>query len=325
MKAIRYYEYGPPEVVKFEDVDMPVVGDDDVLVRVRASSVNPLDWHHLRGEPYLMRLGGRSGAAGRGLGADLAGEVAAVGPNVTEFQQGDEVFGSRDMSFGLAALAEYVSVRRDTALAKKPAALTFEQAAAVPVAGLTALQGLRKGGIQAGQQVLINGAAGGVGTFAVQLAKVLGAEVTGVCSTGNTGLVHSIGADHVIDYTKEDFPSGGRRYDLILDNVGNHSLSACRRALSPTGTLVLNSGAGGRWVGPLPRMAAAVVMSRFVRQKMTAFLSTSSKDDLVTLSELLDAGKITPVIDRTYPLSEAAQAIAYLEEGHAKGKVVITG
>ncbi|TMR91820.1 NAD(P)-dependent alcohol dehydrogenase [Nonomuraea basaltis] len=321
MKAIRYYAYGPPSVLTLQDVGMPAVGDDDVLVRVRAAAVNAGDWHYMRGMPYIFRaMAGLTRPKANGLGNDFAGEVEAVGKNVTALQPGDEVFG-----YGEGALAEYVSVRHDAAVLKKPGNLTFEQAAAVPTAATTALLGLRdKGRVQPGRRVLINGASGGVGTFAVQIAKTLGAEVTGVCSTGNVDLVRSIGADRVLDYTKEDFTRDTRRYDVILDNIGNHPLSACRRLLTPRGTFIPNFGTGGRWVGPMNRLIAAKLLSLFIHQKVANYVAIPRKDDLAALHDLLQDGKIAPVIDRTYPLTEAPEAIRYLEEGHAKGKIVVT-
>jgi len=326
MKAIRFYRYGPPEVLELADIDVPAVGDDEVLIRVRAASVNPLDWHFMRGAPYLVRaMAGlsRPRASATRLGADMAGSVEAVGRNVTGFRPGDEVFGGLE---DRGTLAEYLSIRHDGVVLTKPAGLSFEQAAAVPVAGFTALQALRdKGRIQAGQQVLINGAAGGVGTFAVQLAKAFGAVVTGVCSTGNAELVASLGADQVIDYTREDFTRTGRRYDLLVDIAGNRTLAQTRRVLAPRGVLVGVGGPNkGRWVGPLARSARMAVLSPAVSQRMVFFLAHQNKDDLAVLRDLLQSGKVTPVIDRTYPLSQAAEAIGYLEQGHARGKVVLT-
>ena len=320
MKAIVFHEYGSPDVLRFEEVDAPVVEDDQVLVRVLAASVNPLDWHGMRGEPYVMRAGGGfTKPKNNGLGADLAGRVESVGKNVTEFQSGDEVFG-----MSMRTCAEYVRVSRE-GIVPKPVNLTFEQAAAVPVGAITALQGLRdKAQVQPGQKVLINGAAGGVGTFAVQIAKVLGAEVTGVCSTRNLDLVRSIGADHVIDYTSQDFTKGEERYDVLFDAVGKRSLSECRRALRPQGTLVIVGAADGRWIGPMIPPLKAAVLTRFVSQKMVFFMSKRSKADLLFLKSIIEEGKVTPVIDRSYPLSNVAEAIRYLEEGHARGKVVIT-
>jgi NADPH:quinone reductase-like Zn-dependent oxidoreductase len=321
MKAIVYTEYGPPEVLQFTEVATPTPKDDEVLIRIRAASVNPLDWHFMRGSPYLMRIasGLRKPKETR-LGVDVAGQVEAVGKNVTQFRSGDEVFG-----VCRGAFAEYGCAPEDK-LVLKPAKVKFEQAAAVPVAAITALQGLRdKGQIQRGQKVLINGAAGGVGTFAVQLAKVFGADVTGVCSTRNVDMVRSIGAHHIMDYTQEDFTKNGQRYDLIFDTVGNHSLTDCRRALTTKGTLVLVGGPNkGRWLGPLTGLLKAVVLSRFVSQKLRPVLAHLGKDDLIVMRELLEAGKVTPVIDRSYPLGDAPEAIRYLEAGHARGKVVIT-
>ena len=321
MKAIVYYHYGSPDVLKCEEIEKPTAGDDEVLIKVRAASVNPLDWHFMRGTPYFVRImaGLRKPKITR-LGVDVAGQVEAVGRNVTQFKPGDEVFGSCRGAF-----AEYACAS-ESALVVKPANVTFEQAAAVPVAAFTALQGLRdKGQIQPGQKVLINGAAGGVGTFAVQIAKSFGADVTGVCSTRNVDMVRSIGADQVIDYTQEDFTKSGQRYDLIFDSVGNHSLSACRRVLNPKGIYVAVGGPDGRWlIGPLARRSQALVLSRFVSQKLVMFLARWSKEDLTVMHELMEAGKVTPVIDRRYRLSEVPEAIRYLEEGHARGKVVIT-
>ncbi|GAA1021621.1 NADPH:quinone reductase [Acrocarpospora pleiomorpha] len=326
MKAIRYHAYGPPEVLRLQEVDPPAVGDDEVLIRVRAASVNPLDWHFMRGAPYLARLAwGLTRPRGTSLGADLAGHVEAVGRDVTEFKRGDEVFGSRGLSTAerAAAFAEYATLPASGALLKKPANLTFEQAAAVPVAALTALQALR-GRVRPGQKVLVNGAAGGTGTFTVQLAKTMGAEVTGVCSTPNVGLVLSIGADHVVDYTKEDFTHSGKRYDLLVDLVGNRRPGECRRVLAPRGVLVGAAPSKGQWIGPVIGMLRVILLSRMVSQTMLTFLAQISKDDLTELRELLEAGKITPIIDRTYPLTELPEAVAYLETGRARGKVVIT-
>ena len=321
MKAITYTEYGPPEILQFTEVAKPIPKDDEVLIRIRAASVNPLDWHFMRGAPYLVRIqtGLRKPKTTR-LGVDVAGQVEAVGKNVTRFHPGDEVFGACRGAF-----AEYACAS-ESSLVRKPVNVTFEQAAAVPVAAFTALQGLRdKGQIQPGQRVLINGASGGVGTFAVQIAKLFGAEVTGVCSTRNVDMVRSIGADHVVDYTQEDFTKTGQRYDLIFDSAGNHTLSDTRRALTPKGTLVLVGGPdNGRWLGPLTGLLKVVVSSWFVRQKLLPFLAHLNKDDLIVMQEFLAAGKVTPVIDRSYPLSDVSEAIRYLEKGHARGKVVIT-
>ncbi len=321
MKAIVYSNYGSPDVLKCEGIEKPTARDDEVLIKVRAASVNPVDWHFMRGTPYFVRIlaGLRKPKITR-LGVDVAGQVEAVGRNVTQFKPGDEVFGSCRGAF-----AEYACTS-ESALVTKPNNVTFEQAASVPVAAFTALQGLRdKGQIQPGQKVLINGAAGGVGTFAVQIAKWFGADVTGVCSTRNVDMVRSIGADRVIDYTREDFTKSGQRYDLIFDSVGNHSLLACRRVLNPKGIYIQVGGPSGRWmIGPLARAITAPVLSRFVSQKLSMVLARSSKEDLTIMHDLLKAGKVTPVIDKRYTLSEVPQAIRYLEEGHARGKVVIT-
>lgn len=321
MKAITYHRYGSPDVLDFEEVDEPVAKDDEVLIGVRAASVNPRDWHFMRGLPYIMRPIGLRIPKDGGFGSDVAGQVEAVGKAVTRFRRGDEVF-AHVLSGGFA---EYTCVSEDV-LGRKPANLTFEQAAAVPLAALTALQGLRDHGqIQAGQKVLIIGASGGVGTFAVQLGKSFGAEVTGLCSTRNLDLVRSIGADHVIDYTKEDFTQSGQKYDLIFQLAGTRSPSDCRRALTSKGKLILSSGeSDGRWIGPLDRIIKAVVLSPFVSQRLGPFEAKRSKEDLQVLKELIESGKVSPVIDRTYPLSETAEAVRYLEEGHARGKVVIT-
>jgi NADPH:quinone reductase-like Zn-dependent oxidoreductase len=322
MKAAVYAKYGPPEVVQIAEVEKPVPKDDEVLIKVRAASVNPLDWHFMRGSPYLLRLmaGLRKPKVPR-LGVDVSGQVDAVGKNVIRFKPGDNVFGSCRGAF-----AEYVCTS-ESVLVRMPDNVTFEQAASVPVAALSALQGLRdKGHIQPGKKVLINGAAGGVGTFAVQIAKSFGAEVTGVCSTRNVDMVRSLGADRVIDYTQEDFTKSGQRYDLFLDCVGNHSLLACRRVLNPKGVYVPVGGTSDRWMmGPLARAIATLVLSWFVSQELVKFfLAKSNKEDLTVLCELMATGKVTPITDRRYSLSEVPEAIRYLEQGHARGKVVIT-
>jgi NADPH:quinone reductase-like Zn-dependent oxidoreductase len=321
IKAVVYCEYGPPDVLRVEDVEKPVPDPDQMLVRVRAAAINPLEWHYMRGEPYFGRLGmGLRKPASTRLGVDYAGTVEAVGANVTQFKPGDEVFGGRN-----GALAEYIVVRADRAVVTKPPNVTFEQAAGVPVAGLTALQALRdQGGIEPGQRVLINGASGGVGTFAVQIAKAMGAHVTGVSSTRNVELVRSIGADAVIDYTKDNFTERPERYDLIIDNVGNHSLFAFRRILEPDGKYIMVGGPSGRWIDPLPRVVRAMVISSVVSQDMHMFISELRQPDLIVLRDLMAAGKVTPVIDRRYPLSEIREAMAYLETGRARGKVIIT-
>ena len=302
-----------------EETEKPVPGDEEVLIKVRAASVNPYDWHFMRGEPYPLRLmAGLRRPKNPRLGADVAGEVEAVGKNVARLKPGDAVFGTCRGSF-----AEY-SCGPESRLAVKPINVTFEQAASVGIAAMTALQALRdKGRIQAGHKVLINGAAGGVGTFAVQIAKSFGAEVTGVCSTRNVEMVRSIGADHVVDYTREDFTKGGERYDIILDCVGSRSLPACRRVLSQKGIYVAAGGKAGRWmVGVLLSMITSRVMS-FGSRKFVSLLANINKDDLALVGELIATGKVTPVIDRSYGLSEVPAAIGYLEEGHARGKVVI--
>ena len=320
MQAIINHEYGPPEDLKLQELEKPTIGEDSVLVRVRAASVNPYDWHVLRGLPYLVRLSEGLRRPKHPIpGVDLAGEVEGVGANVTRFQPGDEVFGGRSGSF-----AEYLcGVERN--FTPKPPALSFEQAAAIPMAGCTALQALRDAGrLQPGQRVLINGAAGGIGTFAVQIARAMGAEVTGVCSTPNVELVNSIGADEVIDYTVDDFAKGKRQYDLIIDLVGNRSLSDLRRALTREGTVVLAGVGGGNWLGPLADPARAFVVSRFVSQRLLPFLAKLRTKDMVFLTELIEDGKLTPVIGRTYSLSETPDAIRHVETGHARGKTLIT-
>jgi NADPH:quinone reductase-like Zn-dependent oxidoreductase len=322
MKAIVQDTYGPPDVLQLREIDMPTIGGDEVLVRIHAAGVDQGVWHLMAGLPYLIRIAGFGLRAPKNpvRGYDVAGRVEAVGENVTRFQPGDEVFGTCRGSF-----AEYASAQDDR-LAPKPANLSFEQAAAVPISGYAALQAVRdQGKVRPGQRVLIIGAGGGVGTFAVQLAKAYGAEVTGVSSTSKTDLVRSIGADHVIDYTQEDFADGRNRYDVILDIAGNRSLSHLRRALAPEGTLVIVGGeGGGRWLGGNDRQLRAQVLSPFVRQKLGTFISKERKEDLEELRELLEAGKVIPVLDRTFALSEVPEAIRYLRDGRAQGKVVIT-
>jgi NADPH:quinone reductase-like Zn-dependent oxidoreductase len=320
MKAIIQDQYGSADVLQLRDIDKPEVGPDDVLVRVHAAGAHIGDWHLMSGEPYLMRIIGFGfrGPKARVRGMDVAGVVEAVGENVTRFQAGDEVFGTCDGAFAEYALA------REEMLALKPANLTFEQAGAVPTSAFTALQALRTGGIQSGQKVLIVGASGGVGMFAVQIAKSFGAEVTGVASTPKLDAVRALGADHVIDYTKEDFTRGGPRYDLMLDMGGNRSLSQLRRALTPRGTLVLVGGEGGdRWIG-IGRSLQALLVSPFVSHNLRPVSSKPNQADLQTLKQLVEAGKIAPVIDKTYPLSEVPDAIRYLREGRARGKLVIS-
>ena len=325
MKAMVYTKYGPPDVLEFTEVEKPIPKDDEVLLKVHAASVNSADWHLLRGEPYIARIQlGLRKPKDRVLGCDVAGQVEAVGKNVTMLRPGDEVFGSPFMH-GYGAFAECVCVPEDL-LAPKPATLSFEQAAAVPLAASTALQGLRDHGrIEPGHKVLIIGASGGVGTFAVQIAKSFDAEVTGVCSTRNVDMVRWLGADHVIDYTQEDFTQSGQKYDLIFQLAGTRSPSECRSALTSNGTLVISSGESeGRWIGPVDRVIKALVLSPFVSQKMASFTVKPNKEDLQFLKQLIEAGTLTPVIDRTYSLSETPEAIRYLENGHVRGKVVIT-
>jgi NADPH:quinone reductase-like Zn-dependent oxidoreductase len=339
MKAIVYYKYGSPDILRYEEIEKPAAGDTEVLIGVRAASVNPLDGGSLKGVPYIFRVAfglpkPTVTQPGR-LGVDVAGVVEAIGKNVTQFKPGDEVFGvciSDPQASGAkvwvhrqGTFAEYVCAP-ESILVMKPDNVTFEQAASAPVAAFTALQGLRdKGQIQRGQKVLVNGAAGGVGTFAVQIAKSFGAEVIGVCSTGNVDMVRSIGADHVIDYTQEDFTKRGERYDMIFDCVGNHSLSECRRALNADGICVMVGDLSGRgMIGLLSRLIAALVLSRFMRQKAVTFLARPNKEDLTTMYELMKSGKVKPVIDKRYTLREVPAAIRYLGEKHARGKVVIT-
>jgi NADPH:quinone reductase-like Zn-dependent oxidoreductase len=324
MQAAVYRQYGPPDVVvQIANVEKPVPRDDDVLIKVRAASVNPLDSHLMKGGPYVVRLLLRLGKPKiKRPGVDVAGQVEAVGKNVTQFKSGDAVLG-----LCKGAFAEYLCAP-ESAFVIKPENITFEQAASVPVAALTALQGLRdKGHIQAGQKVLINGAAGGVGTFAVQIAKSFGAHVTAVCSTRNVDMVRSIGADHIIDYTQEDFTkiNPGQRYDIIFDNVGNHSLAACRRLLNPKGINLMVGILGGRGIlSLLTRLVTALIWSWFISQKFVFFIAKLNKQDLTRLSELMATGKVTPVIDRCYSLNQVPEAIRYLSEHHARGKVVIT-
>ena len=324
MTAALYRCYGTPQVLKLEEVAQPVPAPDELLVKVRAASVNPLDWHFLTGSPYIVRLDSGVGAPkDPRMGVDFAGVVAAVGAGVQHFKVGDAVFGGHDGAF-----AEYLTVRESRAVALKPDEVTFEQAASLPIAAITALQALRdKGKLQAGQKVLINGASGGVGTFAVQLARWLGGEVTGVCSTRNVALVRSLGADHVIDYTHEDFTRGTERYDLIIDNVGSHSLLEYRRAMTPHGKLVIvgvqSSAAAGGLLGGISTLLKAVILNPFVSQKFEPFLAQLNPKDLNLLADLVRQGKLNPVIDRRYPLAELPAAMAYLEAGHARGKIIV--
>jgi NADPH:quinone reductase-like Zn-dependent oxidoreductase len=325
VKAIVRDTYGSPDVLELTDIDKPEPADDEVLLRVHAASVNPADWHILRGAPYIARIEfGLRKPKDRVLGCDVAGHIEAVGKKVTMLQPGEEVFGSPFMH-GLGAFAEWVCISEDL-LAPKPAALSFEQVAAVPLAALTALQGLRdQGRIAPGHKVLIIGASGGVGTFAVQIAKSFDAEVSGVCSTRNVEMVRALGADHVIDYTKEDFTQSGQKYHLVFQLAGTLSPSECRSALTSNGNLVLSSGESeGRWIGPVDRVIKGLVLSPFVSQKMASFTVKPNREDLQLLKQFIEDGTLTPEIDRTYPLAQVPEAIRYLEEGHARGKVVIT-
>ena len=322
MKAAIYTRYGPPDVIQIMGVEEPVPKDREVLIKIRAASVNPLDWHFLRGTPRVARIAfGLGKPKDSRLGVDVAGQVDAIGRSVTRFKPGDAVFGVCKGAF-----AEYTCAS-ESKLAIKPDRISFEQAAGVPIAGLTALQGLRDHGrLQPGQKVLINGAAGGVGTFAVQIAKAFGGEVTGVCSTRNVEFVRSIGADHVIDYTREDFTRNGQHFDLLFDCVGNRPVSACRRALTPKGTYV-GIGGGAPDTGSfslVSDMVTQMLLSLVVSQKLRGFLAKTRQEDLVALNELMTGGSVTPVIDRCYPLSDISEAIRHLEAGHARGKVIIT-
>lgn len=323
MKAVVRRCYGPPDVLKVEDIEKPVPKDNQLLVRVHAASVNPADWHFVRAEPYLIRLDAGFGAPKNPrVGIDFAGTVEAVGRNVTRFKPGDEVFGGKG-----GALAEYITLNEDGSFAIKPANVSFEEAAGVNVGGLTALQALRdRAGVRPGQKVLINGSSGGVGTFAVQLAKWLGAEVTAVCSTRNVELVRSLGADHVIDYTQEDFTQGTERYDVVMDNVVNHDLLDVRRVLKPGAKHLIIGGGGPEanpWFGAFWAPLKAFVISWFVDEDVAFFLSHASAEDLATLARLMEEGKVRTVIDRTYPLAETAEAMRYLEAGRARGKVIV--
>jgi NADPH:quinone reductase-like Zn-dependent oxidoreductase len=324
MRAVTRRCYGPPDVLAVERVEKPVPEAGQVLVKVRAAAINPLEWHRVRGTPYFMRLGEGVGApTDPRLGIDYAGEVIAVGAGVTRFKPGDAIFGGRDGS-----LAEFVAAKADGSIALKPANVSFEQAAGAYVAGLTALQALRDGAaIRPGQKVLINGASGGVGTFAVQIAKAYGAEVTAVCSTRNVGLVRSLGADRVVDYTREDFTQDGERYDVILDNVANRPILEVRRVLKPKGTYLVIGGGGpdaNPWFGAFAAPTKAWFISHFVDEDLKFFLSHASLEDTVALGKLMEEGKVTPVVDRTYPLDGIQDAMRYLEAGHARGKVVLT-
>ena len=322
MKAIVQDRFGPPDVLQLTDTDRPEAGADDVLVRVHAAALNPADWHILRGDPLVARLMGVGLTKPKApvAGVDAAGVVQAAGANVRQLRNGDEVFG-----FCRGAFAEYACAAADLVV-PKPAALTFEQAAAVPIAATTALRGIRDAGqVKAGQRVLVTGAGGGVGTYAVQIAAALGAEVTGVCSTRNAGLVRSIGAAHVIDYTTDDFTGGPTRYDLILDNISSLPLSRLREALTPKGTLVLNGGGSpGHVFGPVAGIVRAVVAGAFVSQRLRPLPARQNREELLAVTGLIEDGKLTPVIDRTYPLADTAEGLRYLEQGHARAKAVVT-
>ena len=321
MNAVVYHCYGAPdEVVEYTEVSKPVPAEGEVLVRVEAAAVNPLDWHYIRGKPYFMRLfSGLGSPDDTKLGVDFSGVVEAVGEGVERFQPGDEVFGARS-----GAYAEYVLIPEDRALVMKPGNVTFEQAAAVPIAAVTALQALRdKGRVKEGDEVLINGASGGVGTFAVQIAKSAGAEVTGVCSTRNVELVQAIGADHVIDYKKANYTESGKKYDVIVDMVGNHSLGANRKALKDNGRLVIVGGKDGNWLGPMVRPLQAKFVSAFVDQELNTLLAVLKAEDLEILAELMQSGQLTSVLDRDYAMSDIREAIGYSESGRARGKIII--
>jgi NADPH:quinone reductase-like Zn-dependent oxidoreductase len=320
VKAITYRCYGPPEVLEYGDIEKPVPASDEVLVKVHAASVNPLDWHYMRGSPYLMRVMAGIGAPeSKLMGVDFAGTVETVGDKVTRYQPGDAVFGGRDGAFG-----EYVVIRESRGMTQMPENVSFEQAAAVPIAAITALQALRdKGKLKAGQKVLVNGASGGVGTYAVQIAKAWGAEVHGVCSTRNIDMVRSIGADHVFDYKKENYTESDNLYDVIIDNVANHSPLANTRVLKPNGILVTVGGAKGDWVGPLFTPVLALLTQPFVSQDLQGIMAELNQKDMDELAALMQAGKLRSVIDRRYSLKEVPQAVAYSESGRARGKIII--
>lgn len=319
MRANLLLCYGPVDVIEFAEVAVPTPAADEVLVKVISASVNPLDWHFMRGSPYIMRLMSGIGAPhSAGMGVDFAGTVAAVGSNVDKFKVGDEVFGGRD-----GAYAEYVLVNQNHAIVLKPANVSFDQAATLPIAGVTAVQALRVGDIKPGQKVLINGASGGVGIFAVQIAKSLGAEVTGVNSTRNIDLVRSLGADHMIDYKKTDYTDADVQYDVIIDMVGNHSPLENSRMLTPTGTLVIVGGQKGNWLGPLMGPIKALIASKFVDQTLHILLADLTSEDLSYLADLMSDGKLKAVIERSYSLSEVGAAIEHSEEGHVRGKLIV--
>ncbi|HET9300709.1 MAG TPA: NAD(P)-dependent alcohol dehydrogenase [Candidatus Polarisedimenticolaceae bacterium] len=324
MRAVVYCAYGPPDVLRVEHLEKPVPKDTQLLVKVHAASINPLDWHVIRGTPYFMRMmAGLRKPKEIQLGVDFAGTVEAVGSKVTRFKPGDAVFGGRDGAF-----AEYLTVGEDKAVAAMPTNITFQQAAGIGVAGITALQALRdRAEARPGLKILINGASGGVGTFAVQIAKARGAHVTGVCSTRNVEMVRALGADEVIDYKKEDFTKGDRKFDVILDNVGNRSLAECRRALVPDGKYILIGGGGPQdqgVIGPMWKVAGAALKDRFVSQDMGFFMANMNGNDLAALADLIQSGRVSPVVDREYALDRVQEAVGYVEEGHARGKVVLT-
>jgi NADPH:quinone reductase-like Zn-dependent oxidoreductase len=321
MKAVVYRCYGPPEVLSYEDVEKPVPADNQVLVKVHAAAVNPLDYHYMRGLPYIMRLSSGIGAPEDiRMGRDYAGIVEAVGKDVTKFKPGDAVFGGAGGAF-----AEYIVGRQDGSIAHKPDNVTFEQAGSVGVAAITALQALRdKGGVGEGMKVLINGASGGVGTFAVQIAKAYGAEVHGVCSTRNVEMVKSLGADRVFDYKKEDYTQSGEQYDIIVDNVGNHSILANTGVMKPDGRFVMVGAQKGPWIAPLLRPLNGMILSPFVDQDIQSILAVLRQEDMEELATLMADGKVTPVIDQTFTLDKTADAIAYSESGRARGKIIVT-
>ena len=321
MKAVVYRCYGSPEVLEYTDVAKPTPADDEVLVKVVAAAVNPLDWHYMRGEPYIIRLigAGIGAPTDSRIGVDFAGIVEAVGASVTEYKPGDEVFGGSSGAF-----AQYLTVRVDRGFAIKPAKLSFAHAASVGIAGVTAIQALRDyGNLQPGDEVLINGASGGVGTFAVQIAKSMGAVVTGVCSTRNVAMVSALGADHVIDYKKENYIEGGKKYDVVIDMVGNHSLLSHEDVLTPDGRFVIVGGSSGNWLGPLIRPIGAKLIAPFVDQEFFMIMAILAKSDMEALAELMNSGQLTPVLDKRFKLSETADAITYSETGRARGKIII--
>ena len=320
MKSVVYHCYGGPEVLRYQNIEKPQPTDTELLIKVEAAGVNPLDWHYMRGSPYLMRLVAGIGAPDDPtMGVDFAGTVEATGSAVTRFKVGDRVYGGVSGAF-----SEYAIIDESRSIAQIPDSVSFEQAAAMPIAAVSALQALRDSGqLQNGQSVLINGASGGVGTFAVQIAKSMGARVAGVCSTRNVEMVSSLGADRIFDYKKEDFVESGEQYDLIIDNVGNRSISELLRVLKPEGTLVMVGGPSGDWVGPFKNTFPALVNSMFVSQNLNSFLATMNQEDLAILANLMDDGKIRSVIDKRYPLEQTTDAIRYSESGRARGKIVI--